>query len=572
MSDLNFCGTEAPPGGAPCAAPAHGPRGIWQRVGAVPFAILAAFAAFPLLPRVAASDGLQLAFALSSSVLLAWLVVLLVVRRRLPALFALEFVPLVKSHYIQASVQFTLYAYWGWYHRDVYAQLPLILAQLVFFYAFEALLSWSRGRAWRLGCGPLPVILSTNVFLWFKDEWFVFQFLLIAVAILGKEFIQWNRDGRRRHVFNPSAFALATFALVLLLTDTTDATWAGRIADSFDKPPSIYLVIFLLGLVVQYFFSVTLITFSAVASLCLAGLVYHQVTGTYLFVFSNIPVPVFLGLHLLVTDPATSPRSDPGKVLFGALYGLSAFALYGWLAASDAPTVYDKLLPIPVLNLVVPWIERVASRGLGAVYQRWQASRAAGVPNLVHMGGWSVMFAVLLGTGYVQHEHEGTSYQFWRKAVDDGRPYAARGLVELVKSQARGGSAAAWNELGRMHLEGKLVEQDRLKAVRYFARASKLGDLAGAANLFTLYLSSDGGFGGKVVEDALTALEAACANGAEGALYYLVGNAYYLGAGRSVDREKAVALFEEGARRGDPRCKGALRSLRGGGPAESNEQ
>ncbi|MCC6409329.1 MAG: SEL1-like repeat protein [Planctomycetes bacterium] len=556
MSEVNLCGSDP---SAPCAfEPRPLPR--WQRFGGVPLLLAAALLAFLALPRVAATPGLVTAFVAASSLLVVWSLVLASRSRALPSCFQIELVPLIKSHYIQASVQFTLYAYWGWYHREVYAQLPLILAQLVFLYAFDALLSWSRGRAWRLGCGQLPIVLSTNVFIWFKDDWFVFQFALVAAAALGKEFIRWQRDGRRVHVFNPSAFALALCALVLIVSGTTDVTWAGRIADSFDKPPQIYLVIFLLGLVVQYFFSVTLMTVSAVVSLCVLGFAYQWTTGTYLFVFSNIPVPVFLGLHLLVTDPATSPRSNAGKVMFGALYGAGAFALYGLLAEFDVPTVYDKLLPIPVLNLCVPWIDALARRGLAGAYGRWEARRDARGLNVVHMGGWSVLFTVLLSTGYVQRAHEGSTYQFWRHAVDEGRFRAERGLVEVVKSQARGGSASAWNELGRMHLAGELVEQDRAKAVRYFGQATKLGSVAGAANLITLFLSTDGAFSGQTVEHAFDLLEAECERGAEGAIYYLLGSAYQFGLGRPVDAARAAALFEEGARRGDARCRGVLAS------------
>ena len=81
-----------------------------------------------------------------------------------------------------------------------------------------------RGRGaqpFGVGFGPFPIVFSTNLFLWFKDDWFLFQFLLIAVGFLGKAFVRWERDGRRVHIFNPSAFALALFSLVLIVTGTT---------------------------------------------------------------------------------------------------------------------------------------------------------------------------------------------------------------------------------------------------------------------------------------------------------------------------------------------------------------
>ena len=40
------------------------------------------------------------------------------------------------------------------------------------------------------------------------------------------------------------------------------------------------------------------------------------------------------------------------------LYGLGVFGLYALLGAIGAPTFYDKLLCVPLLNLAVPAIDR----------------------------------------------------------------------------------------------------------------------------------------------------------------------------------------------------------------------
>ena len=115
------------------------------------------------------------------------------------------------QHYVQALVQLSVLAYWGWYWRPVYETAVLIGAQLLFAYVFDMLLAWTRGRSYRLGFGPFPIIFSINLFLWFRDDWFYLQFLMIAVGFLGKEFVRWDREGRSTHVFNPSAFALGSF-------------------------------------------------------------------------------------------------------------------------------------------------------------------------------------------------------------------------------------------------------------------------------------------------------------------------------------------------------------------------
>ena len=91
------------------------------------------------------------------------------------------------------------------------------------------------------------------------------------------------------------------------------------------------------------------------------NLAYTGSTGLYYFVDSNIPIAVFLGLHLLVTDPATSPRRSFGKLLFGAMYGGAGVGLYSVLGWMGAPTFYDKLLCVPPLNLMVQPLDRAGA-------------------------------------------------------------------------------------------------------------------------------------------------------------------------------------------------------------------
>ena len=77
---------------------------------------------------------------------------------------------------------------------------------------------------------------------------------MVAVGILGKEFIRWSRDGKNTHIFNPSALSLFVFSVALIITETTSWSFAEEIATTLNNAPHIYLEIFLLGLVVQYFF------------------------------------------------------------------------------------------------------------------------------------------------------------------------------------------------------------------------------------------------------------------------------------------------------------------------------
>lgn len=517
----------------------------------VPLALAALLALGLLLPVVRATSHLVATFVGVPVVVAAWTALLAWRRHRGGMPYRVELVSLVKAHYVQGSVQLTLYAYWAWHWSDVRTEAPLIFAQLVFLYALDGLLAWTRGRAWRVGCGLLPIVLSTNVFLWFTHDRYALQFVLIAVALLGKEFVKWSRDGRQTHVFNPSAFTLSLASILLLATDTTGWTRATDIADSFNDLPRIFLVIFGLGLIVQSLFAVTLMTLSAAATLAALGLLYTWSTGSYWFVLTNVSAPVFLGMHLLMTDPATSPRSGAGRVMFGALYGALTFTLYGMLAGAELPTVYDKLLPIPLLNLSVRAIDRFAQARPGSWFQRIEPALAPTRANLVHMGVWVTLFVAWLASGFVQAQHPGNSLEFWRSARAEGRANADEGLLLVTRIHARHGSAEAWNELGRLQLEGRVLPQDTNAAARCFSQASKLGSVAGSANLVALFLDLEHAPLQPAVVLAFDQLERRCDESKDGAFHLLLARAYQRGRGRTADVARARAYFAEACRRGN---------------------
>jgi TPR repeat protein len=506
--------------------------------------------------------------------------------------FAWEFVP-VRSHYVQASVQFAIYVYWGWYWRNVYAEAPLIFAQVAFLYAIDGLLSWSRGQTWRLGFGPWPIIFSTNLFMWFRDDWFWLQFLMAATGLVGKQFIRWKRDGKITHIFNPSAFGLTLFSLGLIFTGTTDHTWGEQIAVTQGLPPHIYMEIFLCGMVVQYFFHVTLLTFSAAGMLALLTLVYTHLTGVYVFVDSNIPIAVFLGLHLLMTDPATTPRSSLGRIAFGGLYGMGVFFGYILLHALQLPEFYDKLIIVPFLNLLTPLLDRLATLGAFGKYGRWEAKVSPRRMNLAFMTGWIALFLAMLATGFVEAPHPGATIAFWKKAAEENRLHAAAnlrlflaqfdrenlddpskmvGIIGAHGPQTREQSLGILcNQVATIYAQGKFVATDPAKAAHYFEKSCELGNLDGCANLALLHdASTNSGSAGEIAH-ALSVLEESCGHAPSGLVCYLVGKSYDNGRDRPVDKSKARQFYEQGAALGDlAACKSAARmQLAGdGGPAD----
>ena len=449
----------------------------------LPMAMTVVLVVLSFVPRVQGNPILTWSFWGAAIVLLVWQIALFLRIRGGSAARSLRS-ELRPQHYLQALVQIAVFAYWGWYWRPVYDFAWLLVAQLAFAYAFDMLLVWSRRASYVLGFGPFPIIFSTNLFLWFRDDWFYLQFLMIAVGFLGKEFVRWNREGRRKHIFNPSAFSLGLFSLVLIVTGTSHLTWGQDIASTLTLAPRIYLFLFLLGLVVMYFFSITLVAGTAAAVLFGLSALYFAWAGVPYFVDSDIPAAVFLGLHLLVTDPSTSPRSPLGKVVFGAGYGVGVFVLYAVLGALGAPTYYDKLLAVPLLNLSVKWIDRVVHSIRGSpVVGRWRLAWAARSLNLSYIGIWILVFSAMTAMGRTDGKHTGDSLPFWEQACEEGRRNACRQLVRLELTYCGDNSAWACNELGRHYIEGELIPSDSELALFYFSRACELRFQAGCVNL-----------------------------------------------------------------------------------------
>ncbi|MQA30136.1 MAG: hypothetical protein GEU82_09895 [Luteitalea sp.] len=439
----------------------------------VPLLFTAGLLAFGLYTPVRQNPRLLWSFLGTGAVLIAWNGALLVTALRGRREFTLELV-LRKQHYVQACAHTSILLYWGWYWRPVYELAYLILAQLVFAYAFDMLLSWSRRDTYTLGFGPFPIILSTNLFLWFREDWFYLQFLMMAVGFAAKEFIRWNKNGRQTHIFNPSSFTLTIFSVALILTGASDITWGQDIAVTQFYPPQMYLFLFLVALPGQFLFGVTTMTLSAVLTTYLFGLAYYGATGIYFFFDSYIPIAVFLGMHLLFTDPSTAPQTELGRMIFGALYGLSTILLYQLLGAAGLPTFYDKLLQVPLLNLLIKGIDRTVRSG---PLRRFDPGLIApSLPPrrryLAYMSVWTIVFAVMSAAQGVGDRHRGQWIPFWQQACQEDRPYACRYLAQLHATYCDAGSGWSCNELGILQADREVGSQTGVTSMQ---RGCELG-------------------------------------------------------------------------------------------------
>ncbi len=499
------------------------------------FLFILAFASLSLFPRVRFNPALVWIFWGITGGLLFFLFVLRAYVVRAGRVLRYEFIP-HKAHYIQFAMQGLIYLYWGMYWREVYPFLPLLAAQILFVYALDMLISWSRQDDWILGFGPLPIVLSANLFIWFKDDWFFLQFVFISIGVLGKQFLRWHREGRLTHIFNPSAFSAFVISVGLLATGTSSLTWGEQLATTLSRPPHMYLEIFLLGLIVQALFSVTLVTVAAGGMLVALNLAYTHWTGVYHTIDSGIPVAVFIGLHLLVTDPATSPRRTVGKILFGVMYGAGVFGLYSALRWYDAPTFYDKLLCIPILNLMVPSLDRLSDR-LAARVRLLNTDWAFNPQryNLVHMGVWTALFCSILFTGFLAKgkDHPGGSIAFWEQACQEGRWNACKTWVHTLQITCQFNFADACLEAGTLLNEGRIVPRNAALAGVRFGHACDLGSPEGCERLVA-----------HVKADGLEALQQACDRG-EGASCFTLGAMYRAGLGFPMDPTRAFLLFNQ---------------------------
>jgi hypothetical protein len=447
-------------------------------VVALPLLLSLALGAFVAFPQVRGDAVLLKTFVITAGLLFGWAVVLaivLVARRRTPELA----VSLLKQHYLQACAHTSILLYWGWYWPPVYEHAYLIAAQLVFAYAFDLLLQLSRHEKYTLGFGPFPIIFSINLFLWFKNDWFYFQFLLIAAGFAAKEFLRWHKGGKWVHIFNPSSFPLAIACWALLFAHRFNITFGDAIAGTQFIPPHIFPFIFLVSLPGQFLFGVTTMTFPAVLSMYLWGSAYLALNGTYFYYLGYMSLPVFLAMHLLITDPSTSPRTELGRILYGVGYAGTVIALESFVS----PIFTAKLLLVPVLNLSVKLIDRVAQ---SKVLRFFDPARIAPHVqgrrrNLAYMAIWTVAFGVMLSLRGIGDRFPGQDVPFWQEACAEHHESGCDHLATTESLACARGSGWGCNSLACLATVKHKGSRD--DGLNILSKACELGFEPGCENV-----------------------------------------------------------------------------------------
>lgn len=317
------------------------------------------------------------------------------------------------THALPAVLQSLIFAYWSVYWAPVRQHLPAIFFQLLFAYAFDGLLSLSLRKRWELSLGPIPVVLSTNLFAQFAPALLDASLVMISLALVSKALIRVNG----KHVFNPSAFGICIVGLFWVAARLPPA---GDVSTQLNLAPNMAELLLLLGVVVQLRVKTVLLTAFAGLGLMLS----HVVTG-----FSHFAVTwpaVLIVITLLATDPATTPMSGPGRALGGFALGFF-MPIAGGLAAAltGGWDFYGKVMLIPLLNLLAPRFDRWAARLPGKAALDFKYTP-------LHVMAWLGLAALSIGSPKPQ-EREWEWHRLSRTPLivfnDDGSVSCARNAV-----------------------------------------------------------------------------------------------------------------------------------------------
>jgi hypothetical protein len=297
--------------------------------------------------------------------------------------------PTIKlTHILPAILQIVLFTYWAMYSQNVIAHLPVIGLQLVIAYAFDFLFAWTLRRPYHPSFGPVPIVLSMNLFVWFREGDVLLYVLAIAIAFSSKSLLQ----AAGRHIFNPSVLGVATVGVLCIVLPGVFRYQ--DISHDFSSPPHMAEVIVLLALIPQIRLRTAPVALGTAVAMFATMLIVFFVTG-----YQGGPSPWWppwlLAITLLAGDPATIPSDSAGRLLFGLFLGVAFYVVSRGLLFSVGTDFFSKVLPIPIANLLVPAFERAGAR----LSARWPSfSRPTG--NRACVAVWLSLSVLILFVGH----------------------------------------------------------------------------------------------------------------------------------------------------------------------------
>ena len=259
------------------------------------------------------------------------------------------------THVLPAILQVVLFAYWSIYWPKVIEHLPVLAAQLLIAYAIDFLLAWTLRRPYSPSFGPVPIVFSANLFVWFLPGDTFLYTLVIAIALSSKALVHW--DGR--HIFNPSVLGVAVVGVLCIVLPRI--FHYQDISHDFDRPPHMAQLILLLALIPQVRLRTTPVAFGAALAMIATTLMVYGITG-----YKGGPTPWWpswlLAITLLAGDPSTIPSAGASRLLFGLFLGAAFYIVSRGLLFSVGTDFFAKIIPIPVANLLVPSFERAGAQ------------------------------------------------------------------------------------------------------------------------------------------------------------------------------------------------------------------
>jgi hypothetical protein len=243
-------------------------------------------------------------------------------------------------HFIQLCTQSSIYVYWMLYYPAVVQHLPTLAAHLVLGFSADAFFAFARFRSWRIGLSAFPVVLSVNLF-----EWFDWRGAIIAIVVAFGSKAYVHRGGK--HVFNPSVAGLTVVGILSILVP--DFVHFGSAFHTLNIPPNMAEWVLLVAFVGQMRFRVSPVAIAAAIALRVA---------------ENPAImrpSIIIAMTLLASDPATTPRSDLGKMFFGAVLGFGLPTLSIVMRQLHQPDDFAKVMAVAVANLLSPALDVVAA-------------------------------------------------------------------------------------------------------------------------------------------------------------------------------------------------------------------
>ena len=274
---------------------------------------------------------------------------------------------LTRAVFVQILVQLSIYLYWGQFNLAAITRLPLVFHQICFGYLFVFLLSHLSGKKFKLSFSPTAAILSANLFVWFSSKIYFTHYALIMIAMTAKTFITRKVNGEERHIFNPSGFVsnIAAVAICLLAFGfIQDNVYGSQMGANFLWLPNFDTFVFTASCISLWAPNMYLVPIACIITMTFFELWSHHYFGMS-FTTETPKGSILLGITLLITDPATAPRSKSGQFLYGIGYAFSIFISFIIIAFFSWQMYFVKvffLIPLNLLSyridLAGEWIEK----------------------------------------------------------------------------------------------------------------------------------------------------------------------------------------------------------------------